>query len=56
MNCGPLSLNLELVMVGERNPGKLDFEIFVSWKNFDRNLPVRFHERMAIPLNANPVR
>jgi hypothetical protein len=37
-------LDQELAVVGERNPGKLDFEIFLSLKIFDRNSNVRFYK------------
>jgi hypothetical protein len=34
------------VVAREGNPGKLDFEVFVSCKIFDRKSKVRFHKRM----------
>jgi len=35
------------VTAAERNAGKLDSEIFISLKIFDRNSQVRFHQCMA---------
>ena len=34
-------------VMGERNPGDLDFEVLISLKIFDRNSKVRFYKVMA---------
>jgi len=42
---------------GERNPGELDFENFISIKIFDRNSDVRFHKsKVEIGLQKPAVR
>ena len=51
-----LHLDQELAIVGERDPGKLDFEVFISLQIFDRNSQVRFHKRLiARRLQKSPV-
>jgi hypothetical protein len=36
----------KLVAAGEGDPGKLHFEVFVSFKILDRNSQARFHKRV----------
>ena len=40
-------LDPKLAIVGERNPGKLDFEVLISLQILDRNSNVCFHKGMV---------